>query len=315
MSFHNLDEDILTHILTCSDVYTVLQVGRVNKLLHALTLLKEIWLAMIHDLAFRGIVDLPPADLLCSCTTSDLMDEVKRTVLGPKTWSPLSTSPSTIARQHAIHPPVHPPWLPPGFWPRMRLLPGGKYIVIDREGRFLEIRSIEHWNCVWMYHSLTEFVWSIDVQDGYTTAFVLVSYKRFTFDWVCGVKIIRVALDTGEETPLFEQLLPCKHIWKPIVHGNFFLVLFRTTRFKGVIMLVNWRTRAHAVFERVQHTNLEAGLLPNHIIIVSPNPPSLHLTVYEISSITFDPSPLSVWDPRLCGEPTACVNGVGEPDY
>ncbi|KAJ7108402.1 hypothetical protein C8R43DRAFT_1243567 [Mycena crocata] len=301
MPFRDLDEDVLLQILPYCDVHTVLHVGRVNKLLRALTLTKEIWLALIHDLAFRGILDLPPADVLRNYTVPDLVDDVKRIVLGPKTWSPASTSPPIITRQRAL--PA--PWATDNSrqtFSGMKVLPGGKYIIWERHSSLLEIRSITRWESVILLVCNTPVPFEVNI---------------------IRVKIIRVQLDTGEESGLFEQRLQIRHIWRPIILGNLFLVSVNSGRKDGVL-LVNWRGRTHAALECVYDRNLEAILLPEHIIIVSRTAATRdrHIGVYAISSLLFANSfPSNVTDlvfstglqPLVSGSPLPDATEAGIP--
>ncbi|KAJ6555960.1 hypothetical protein B0H19DRAFT_1376902 [Mycena capillaripes] len=224
MHFQDLDEDILPRILAQLDVHTVLRVGQVNRLLHALTLRRELWLALISDLAFHGIIDPPSTETLRKFNTQDLIYEVKRTVAGPRTWSPISTSPPKVARVLTL--PL--PGTTTGRISCLRVLPGGQYIAVLHVPYSpmlsLEIWSIARRECVWLWQALGELVvWSIDVVPGGVFANVLVHPILVS----APVIVYRVSLETGDATCLFEQDLPFEIFWHshPHILGDYFLAV------------------------------------------------------------------------------------------
>ncbi|KAJ7154323.1 hypothetical protein C8R43DRAFT_1126402 [Mycena crocata] len=88
----DLNEDILQRILVLCDVQSVLRIGQANKLLHKFTSTREVWLALIQDLLFRGLIDVLPEEIHREATPTELAEEVKRAVLGPQSWLPTSAS-------------------------------------------------------------------------------------------------------------------------------------------------------------------------------------------------------------------------------
>ncbi|KAJ7123287.1 hypothetical protein C8R43DRAFT_959094 [Mycena crocata] len=135
------------------------------------------------------------------------------------------------------------------------------------------------------------------MQDGKPVTVTIVAVLRIK---VSEVKIIRVELDTAEETQIFEQLLPVPRIWGPIILGSFFLLFLRGAGHNDGVMLVNWRTRTHAALECVYQRGLEAILLPENIIIASTTSPPAsthHFGLYTIISLVFTALPSSgPWD-------------------
>ncbi|KAF7333299.1 hypothetical protein MSAN_02425000 [Mycena sanguinolenta] len=71
MPVHDLDEDILAHILLISDIYTILSFARVNKSFRRLALSKHLWLSLVLDLSSRYFI--PDAHGIHDCTTSQLI--------------------------------------------------------------------------------------------------------------------------------------------------------------------------------------------------------------------------------------------------
>jgi hypothetical protein len=100
LRFHDLDEYVFGEILSWCDVYTVLSFTRVSVgilsqdvvLIHPpgkqacrhAALTTQLWIILIRDLEFRGMLDLHPDEDLSTYSTPDLTDEVKRIVMGNK---------------------------------------------------------------------------------------------------------------------------------------------------------------------------------------------------------------------------------------
>ncbi|KAJ7488172.1 hypothetical protein FB451DRAFT_1226604 [Mycena latifolia] len=82
-----LGEDIVLRILSSSDIFTTLSVSRINRHLYHITSAKQLWLLHVQDLIDRSVIELPPSVVLVSLSTADLVDLVRRLVVGPATWA------------------------------------------------------------------------------------------------------------------------------------------------------------------------------------------------------------------------------------
>jgi hypothetical protein len=222
-----------------------------NKLLRALTLSAKVWRAVVMDLSYRGITDVLPEDMLRAGTTTDLLAEVKRTVLGPKTWSLAHSPIPKIARQLSLPSPVVADSLR-----AVRLLPGGEYIAFQRDF-FLEFWSVPRRECVWTWHSPAKFLWSVDVRDGGRTAFVLLfTHRRVLLSnstWTDGrsISIVQVELKTKEESVLFESepFEFVSHPPVPTMSGDFFAMAYDNRYLAEMVLVVNWRAQQYVAFE------------------------------------------------------------------
>lgn len=76
---------------------------KVNKQFRAVALAKQLWISLLRNLHLRGLIDLAPGENFERYSTTDLIDEVKRLVLGPKTWSPAWSSGAVVGRQTVLH--------------------------------------------------------------------------------------------------------------------------------------------------------------------------------------------------------------------
>ncbi|KAJ7191950.1 hypothetical protein GGX14DRAFT_480757 [Mycena pura] len=102
-----LDQDVLFDILLLCDIYTVITFTRVNSYYRRLAL-----------------VDLPADEDFETYTTGDLIEEVKRVVVGPRAWAPDGKSCATIRRRTVVH-----LGKPKNTYGKVSLLPGGRYIL------------------------------------------------------------------------------------------------------------------------------------------------------------------------------------------
>ncbi|KAF7351825.1 hypothetical protein MVEN_01143600 [Mycena venus] len=93
LAFEDLGEDVALFIHSLCDVDTVLLVGRVRRSLpfSSLTMRKQLWILLVEDLISSSLVDRPHTHSLADHSV-ELIALIKRTVLGPATWSP-ETSP------------------------------------------------------------------------------------------------------------------------------------------------------------------------------------------------------------------------------
>ncbi|KAJ7029990.1 hypothetical protein C8F04DRAFT_1114952 [Mycena alexandri] len=171
-------EDVILLILTeYCDIKSVVRLGRTCKYLCHLAFLYDVWLSLVAKLVERKIIDVrqPGNESLENLSTNQLIDEVKRIMHGPKTWShhnsssvldkdlnhnrlargelvrpafpPASTFPLE-SRRTVLHPILRE--VAPGVWDDMTtLLPGGEYVLYLNSGR-LECWSISD-KCIWMH--------------------------------------------------------------------------------------------------------------------------------------------------------------------
>ncbi|KAJ7029496.1 hypothetical protein C8F04DRAFT_1116520 [Mycena alexandri] len=291
MLFSHLDADVLSHIFALIDVYTILSLSRVNKYFHEISSTKHLWIAIVRGLALRRLVDAPSDDVLDTLSKDALVDEVRRVVCGPSTWSLTSLDPPMLSRQTTIslqYPYRH-----------AELLPGGIHIVFSWAGAMGE-----GFQC-WDVHAHRQ-VWSwerpgrqareakFDFRAGESEAVVaLVVSTEIANNYE--ILVLDVNLTTGDSHDLFH--LPTGDAFPTDMQISGDFLAFRASInwfiLTSFVVLVNWRTADVIVFYLVsQEPNF--SLLPDHIILVCPGSahgiPS-HLRLYSISSLS------SLWHP------------------
>ncbi|KAJ6549070.1 hypothetical protein DFH09DRAFT_1169661 [Mycena vulgaris] len=99
MPIHDLGSDVLFYVLALLDVFTIITLSRVNHDFHAVSSTKQLWLSVLRELSSGYLIDPPAADVLETISTAELIEEVKRAVVGPRTWSPASSAPPIISRR------------------------------------------------------------------------------------------------------------------------------------------------------------------------------------------------------------------------
>lgn len=111
-----------------------------SKRLRAISFSKHLWILVLRDLSERGLVGplSPPGENWNDFASADLINEIKRSVAGPSTWSPDSLIPPTVHRRV---------FLPFGRTGSLNhFLPCGRYIVRYIQDSFLRHERVECWS-------------------------------------------------------------------------------------------------------------------------------------------------------------------------
>jgi hypothetical protein len=172
---------------------------------------------LIDDLAARGLVDLPHDRPLQEYSTAELIEEVQRIVLGPKTWSRATHAAPIIAREFRI------PSTRADDQPRfsVQLLPGGTHLVVEYTSR------IELWHV-----AASAVIWFLE--DNWTTRVCRYSIELCddqrsaslaTLDTPRLLRLICIDLSTGGSTEIFIVEPPTQEAQfgrRPVISGDFF---------------------------------------------------------------------------------------------
>lgn len=205
MPFEALGEDVLLKTLAMCDVYTALTISmvcgctswgteqalillQVNKRLRQVALVKQLWLSLLRDLGFRGILDLPPEQELENYSTDDIVDHVKRVVVGPAAWREGFDPGASSQSRTKLHRRVCFDSVPDEQdLVDLRLLPGGRYMIL-RTRAALHVSDVASGLRIWSYAARIgmgdydasvndircETRWAVDLLPGGTILHVLV---------------------------------------------------------------------------------------------------------------------------------------------
>ncbi|KAJ7500065.1 hypothetical protein FB451DRAFT_1207379 [Mycena latifolia] len=305
MLLHDLNEDVLAEILSYSDVYTVVCASRLNKHFRALALGKQLWISLLRQLEFHGLIDLPTGETFERHSTSDLIDEVKCVVSGPKTWAPTWSSPGAPKRRIVV------PFqreISSVLRNTIRLLPGGRYFALHDQ-RSLNLFDVATGRSVWVYtHSAPIRSWSFDMRSGGVELFIAVAGPDLHH--TNSVHVLHVDLATGQSQTLATLPLPTRlrYLSSPAILGEFLAISFEMEfQAPGLVLFANWRREEHVLLNippRDRMLQILTGpiLLPGHLGITYAEveaPQQQLLLVY--SFISFAPfwrsTPgMSFWD-------------------
>ncbi|KAJ7441979.1 hypothetical protein FB451DRAFT_1569081 [Mycena latifolia] len=225
-------------------------------------------------------------------------DEVKRIVLGPRTWSPNWSSSAVIQRQIAL--PLD------ANWPWIKLLPGGRYFVLHHPASVKLFDTATGQN-MWTYtpaHSDAIRCWELDLRQGLdSVCFVLVSsdeQRNFT------INVLHIDLMNGQSDVLMRCPLPADmlHPPPPVILGDLFAMTFQPVlHISGFILLVNWRSSEYLLFKRFRALRAclrKTGpvLVPGHLGFVAehgdmPVDRAQFLQIYRLASFSLVWRPIS----------------------
>ncbi|KAJ7240522.1 hypothetical protein C8J57DRAFT_1727076 [Mycena rebaudengoi] len=294
MALFDLAEDILHLILQFCDVYTVVSTTQVNKRFRAIALAKHLWIYLIEDLVARRLFDLPHDRSLQDHTTAELIEEVKKLVIGPRTWSRRrSRTPPTVLRHNDIKIPSPHSDLLIG----LELLPGGKYLAAIHDTR------IELWHV-----TTRAVIWCLQVRQLLYT-FELLEYADTAlfafgiFESPETVKVLSIDLNSGESTEVFAIDLPDGTLLAdgPMLCDGFLLCrLFDVApRLDPIFLLVHWHENQAVVLRdlppirRYRWVTIMI-LFPGHIVFTHSDPlhnNHIHVTVCALISFS------GMWQP------------------
>ncbi|KAJ6548643.1 hypothetical protein B0H19DRAFT_1265450 [Mycena capillaripes] len=280
-TFQNLNEDILLAVLTRCDVYTVLSVSWINKLIRTLALSKHVWLALVADLITSCLIDAFSDPNFTEYSAPDLRAMVKRLVCGP-TW----VTPSLHRTLSVKLPDIASGRILSSWTTYVKLLPGGRYFTLENYDGRLECWSLSSGRCVWAHSEKRHTTYAVDVLDGGNTArFLLPCSSQKSY------KIVEVDLMTGVSFDIF-QTPPDANIggwWmvrNAVISGDFLSLALHIADSRAVL-LINWREKVYLIF----HQNLTVpgvAIVPGHLILASATPDPPHcpaLVVYTLTSL------------------------------
>ncbi|KAJ6453339.1 hypothetical protein C8R45DRAFT_633709 [Mycena sanguinolenta] len=286
MPFAALGDDILLSILALCDVYRVLTVSAIDKRLRGLTQAKQLWLSLIQDSAFRHVLELRPPDReeLERLSTRELVDLVKRAVIGPPQWWPggpssSRTSPYTITCDTGLD----------HFWGSCLLLHGARYIVLGSYSTDLCMFDVWSGRRVWTFAKENNHAYyAIDLVPGGTTARVILAVVADYVESGYHIHVEEIDLTTGGSHEVFRLDFTTKLHSISAIMGDFFLYSPGspvTPNANVKLVLVNWRASTYVVLNYGKQANSAAILIPDHIVATHPDARAPHQQLLTVTSL------------------------------
>ncbi|KAJ7702787.1 hypothetical protein B0H17DRAFT_1042999 [Mycena rosella] len=291
MPLQNLNPDVLLVIFALVDVATILSLSRVNKAFNAISSAKQLWLSVVRDLSSRWLIDLPGNQILDTCSTAELIAQVKRGVLGPQTWSPTCSASPTLMQQ--INIPVEGlqgSRVGEGFR-GAQFLPDGRHFLLYPDSG-LYVGGVECWEV----HSMRR-LWGMrfpsaepiltaafDFRGGGLKAVVIIVFIRHTI-------VLETDMQTGQShqyvrLPLVAHAAPRIQIWGDFLAWN---ESAAGRRYRPQLFLLNWRN-AEIIFFDVPDMEANLALFPGHLLLTFHDPhvgsqTIDHARIYSLASL------------------------------
>jgi hypothetical protein len=140
---------------------TSLRIHKVSLHFRAVALAKQLWISLLHNLHSRGLIDIATGENFELHSTTDIIDEVRSLVLGPKTWSKAWSSSAVLKRQSVLR-------FSEEISPNASacLLPGGRYLVLHENAslKFLDAATGER--KLSYTHQVPIGSWAFDTRSG-----------------------------------------------------------------------------------------------------------------------------------------------------
>ncbi|KAJ7195063.1 hypothetical protein GGX14DRAFT_677429 [Mycena pura] len=262
----NDSEDVLLSILTYLDVASVVQCQRVSRHFQALARSKQIWMFLVRDLDRRGLIDLPPPDVLSTYSAMQLVAEVKRIVVGPTTWLSHSDRQPTVRRQ--LHIPLGNYSLSP------MLLPGGRHLLVER-GLACELWDIAKSRRIWMRNGVSHGQVAVEYTCGKEEL-------TFAIAMPMTIEIVRLNLHSNMQHVVASYKLPSRflQVSNTVIKGDFIALAIDYQW----ILLLNWKETKVAILGLWGNfANHSLHLISGHLVALT-STASAEVFLYPIAA-------------------------------
>ncbi|KAF7365604.1 F-box domain-containing protein [Mycena venus] len=324
MQFQGLSEDNIRSIFSFCDISTVLAVGMANKYLHRLSVDKLVWVDLVDNLRRRGFIDLLSLSDIRSKSQEELVGLVKALLTGPASWNaaPAKSKLPFLARFRSKRTSqpwqahgqaeisteyiLHPSSMDPSRMAEVKLLPGGKYILI-RIRETLECWSMQGKKLIWVYENsspdssaTTTYIigFSAEVLDGGDEANIIVC-EGLTFN--AGAKsvvhILNLNFHTGISTTLFTNSYPFVCHQEPKICGNIACLVWIADNPSSLpkrcctCILIDWQSMLHLqLADDLWHAREPPTLaypIRDHVILFAPiSSEALKIHLFNITAFS-----------------------------
>ncbi|KAJ6571165.1 hypothetical protein B0H19DRAFT_1255155 [Mycena capillaripes] len=246
--------EVLSSILACCDIASVVSAGQTCKYLHDIAFHKSLWVVLLENLRRRSILDETSTPDLKELSTDELIQLVKRLLNGPATWNYQNAdSGPEVSRQITLHPSLT--GRRPAYKNCVELLPSGRYVLFTNQ-ETLHCWSVADDRLIWKYTSADPYARVLDFaaeesKGGNSLILMIclhtnpsgVGRERKNF-----VEIVTVDLRNETQNVLLTALSPDSgnRFQGPVIRGALAAVLIVARR---SYMVINWRTQSYFLFD------------------------------------------------------------------
>ncbi|KAK6996320.1 hypothetical protein R3P38DRAFT_3072397 [Favolaschia claudopus] len=213
------------------DVWSILKVSALNRYFNNLAFTQQVWLAIVRNLGEQGLVDLPTEAVLGTLTPKDVIEEIKRVVIGPQTWHDCSYPKSV--RDHVLD---------LTFVPRASgLMPGGRYIYASDHQQF-HLFKLDATQSVWSW-KVPSLMQLVGLSVGPITSIVTLDSDRGFHLFA-----IQVDMDLGNSSEVLHFYTTAMDV-SPVAVWQSYLVYHTSIGF----LFLNWVPKEFVFLEETPH--------------------------------------------------------------
>ncbi|KAJ7652411.1 hypothetical protein DFH06DRAFT_1206069 [Mycena polygramma] len=256
----DLGTDILLHIFSLADVYTILTLSQVNRLFNEVGLTKQLWISVLRH---SSSCYPPPGETWDDLTTDALIQEVRRAADGPRTWSCGTDVAPTLISQTIV---------PVGDGKFAGLLPGDTHIfscrgVLDFGSSIIECFEVESGRRVWGWEraGFSILVMAIGFCGDVSNVMVALSLVA---PGGYALLVLKVDLSTGKSIDVLHIPLAAHPPRRHQFSGDFYVCsLYPMEGGANFLLLLNWRAEEFVLLDFTESD--QGGLLPGHLVTTS----------------------------------------------
>ncbi|KAJ6485407.1 hypothetical protein C8R47DRAFT_1321235 [Mycena vitilis] len=289
-SIQELPEDILIRVLGFCDVHCVMSISQTNHYHHTIALVKQLWISIVEDLTTRSLLELPPGLRLTQQSTEELINHVKRAVIGPCAWihppgtpSKSIVLPATVNASHGYQGDS-----------KVKLVNGGRHVVLAHR-MAVEVWDMETRRRLWS-RPVFAINFNVHVNQGN-------SHTNITLAMTLNDRLEIVQIDTNVgETQSFSLRLPASNAHAdPIICGNLLIVHTRVNAIGGYeTLVVDWVNGKYVLLSGLRGSSVPCmGIVAGTYLVVvgdveyEPGFPDFETRICLYSTTAFDPH----WNP------------------
>ncbi|KAF7346768.1 hypothetical protein MSAN_01815300 [Mycena sanguinolenta] len=266
--FLDLAPEVISSILACCDISSVIAIAQTCQYLHCLAFHKSVWQSLLENLRGRSIIDLNYIPDVESLSTEDIIGVVRRLLTGPDAWNNPHPSHELVpaTREITLHP--ESALTDPQS---VKLLPSGRYVLL------LNLNQLWCWNVaenrlIWTYSAAEEhtrlLAFAAEEPGGGGSLVIMICARTFLPAGVSEnyVDIVRVNLETETHYSLLIARCPDSLTDYPFqqfdIRGDFAVISIYNAPPRH--MVINWQKHSHFVIKDIDG---QIVLLQRHIMV------------------------------------------------